>query len=110
MANPRKIWRIMSDLAPSLTKTRTNKDIKLTADQFAAFFARADDSDSITELQDDELREEVHAFNVDPCSTEEVHKILNNMPTNKAEGIDGIPMKAIKWGSTTLTTAYKINK
>ena len=37
-------------------------------------------------------------FELGCCTEDEVLKVINNIPANKADGIDGIPIKAIKLG------------
>ena len=57
ITNPRKIWRIMSDIAPSMVKTKSNKEMKLSADESASFFARPSANVNMTveptEVQED---------------------------------------------------------
>ena len=53
-----------------------------------------------------------NGFEFRQCSEEDVRKILSKIPNNKADGIDGIPMKAIKLGIEILLSpiTYLINK
>ena len=81
-------------------RVKSNTETTITADEFASLFAEAvtDDDGTIQHNIDEPGVLEEADFDLAECTTEDVYKAVNGMPTNKAEGDDGIPMKAIKWG------------
>ena len=101
ISNPRKIWKIIKDIAPATLKSKTLKECALPADEFADFFTRVDNLD-VSPANTAEINHDLNGFQLTKCTEEEVLKIVKNLATNKAEGIDGIPSKAIKLGITKL--------
>ena len=105
--NPRKLWAIMRDIAPSNLKSKGRQISVIPADTFAKQFTNACTVDAATvipatrsELQNSRG---IH-FELTPCTEAEILKIVNNINTNKADGIDGIPIKCIKLGIAALVT------
>ena len=98
--NPRKIWSIMSDIAPTALKAKTRSENSIPAEEFAQFFA------GVTNPEDpqhgipvpEEIEYDIDGYDLTTCTEDEVLKVVNGIPTNKADGIDGIPIKAIKLG------------
>ena len=96
LSNPRKLWTILRDIAPSTMKPTTSRDTDIPADIFAATFSqfgRADNALQVYPAADNDT-----VFNFKQCIEEDILKIVNRIPINKATGADGIPMKAIKIG------------
>ena len=103
--NPRKLWSIMHDLAPAALKSKESWNIKITADLFAEYFSKiggqtAEDKD----LSESDVDLNHTGFEIVSCSEEEILSIIKNIPTNKANGIDGISIKSIKLGLKALIT------
>ena len=99
--NPRKIWKIMGDLAPALLPQKnTVNDEELTAEDFATYFAsiggEANNSPSTEEYLSQ--RSSNLSFQIKDSTEADIMRIVNHMALNKAAGSDGIPMKAIKLG------------
>ena len=97
--NPRKLWKIMKDIEPAINKKDTSKETTLTAEKFADYYESMYNGDSTRiDSERQKVWNRTDAFELRNCTQEEVLKVINNISINKADGIDGIPMKCIKLG------------
>ena len=93
----------MKDIAPATLKTKATKENNISAEEFAAFFAKNNEQSSrVLHSTEQVFTGQTGCFEIFQCTEEEVLKVVNDVPTNKANGIDGIPIKAIKLGITEL--------
>ena len=112
-ANPQKLWNVIKNIAPSSVKQKSqNEKSSLKADQLASHFATIGKSvigrsNSIS--TSDFKYENTSTFSIKPCKEEDIKKIVDRMPMNKATGTDGLPMKAIKFGIDYHQTNGKAN-
>ena len=86
----------MKDIAPSTLKPGKIKDSNISANDFAVFFAKLTNQNFVHNHNSIGPDYNYEGFELAQCTEEEVLKIVNSMPVNKANGIDGIPIKAIK--------------
>ena len=106
--NPRKLWNIIKEAAPSSFKDKTNQPvIESDADLFNAFFVNVgastlDAADSLGEseinqpLEDSSLVEAtLDTLELQIVSEEQVLSVLKRFPVNKAPGHDGISGKSL---------------
>ena len=105
--NPRKLWKVMKDIEPAINKKAFGKDTSLTADGFADYFESLCNKDTERiDLNDHVSSNSMDAFELRNCTQEEVFKVINNISINKADGIDGIPLKCLKLGIEELLEPY----
>ena len=102
--NPRKIWAIIKDIAPATMNSKTHKEINIAADTFAEFFSGISNVEPLKELNLNisHTSERPTRFDLQYCSEACIANIIDKMPLNKANGIDEVPMKAIKLGKEAL--------
>ena len=94
---------IMSDIAPNNASSKSkSKPDNIDAEEFAHFFAKITNPDAHQNEVRVEVEGDPQGYELTQCTEDEVLKVVNSIPTNKADGIDGIPIKAIKLGLSQL--------
>ena len=109
--NPRKLWAIMRETSPSNLKTKGENKTTISADAFAEYFTTIGNFEKDSTTTNTPIKETTkceNSFEISPCTENEILKIVKNLPANKADGIDGIPIKCIKMGISAL--AHPITK
>ena len=101
----------MKEIAPGSIKTKSSQSSRITADSFADFFSQIGKSNKPqAEFSSDRpaataaSRNTAMHFELSPCTENDILKIINKIPVNKADGIDGIPIKCLRLGVDALLT------
>ena len=93
----------MKDIAPSSLKSPSSRETSIPLSTFADTYARIGGNTGLADMSERNWKiKEKFDFELQPCSEEDIAKIIAKIPVNKATGIDGLPMKAIKHGLKSL--------
>ena len=109
---PEKLWRIIKEVAPSNFAGSNDNEKIFTLDTLNYFnqhFANVGPKIEkglkpvMSSITANDLHEPVESmFTFDTVSTDKIIKVINGIPSNKATGVDDLPIRAIKMGINQL--------
>ena len=108
--NSQKLWRILREIAPSNLNIKEQPiAVDLSAEAFNDYFVNigVEIQEQINTMQGDTDITSTKAIDgatlmIAPTTVEKVQQVLKRIPTNKAPGYDGIPVKALIYGAPEL--------